>query len=143
MKYKKEVSAGGVVFKKTKKSIRILLICDPKGKWTFPKGLIEYREDPLNTAQREIKEEVGITGIKYKQNLGSVQYMYTFKDTLVYKTVHYYLFELYGIEKLIPQKEEGIQDVKFVLLNQADNIIDYKKTNAPVLKKVKEFFQKN
>ncbi len=142
MKSKKEVSSGGVVYKKSKNSVQILLLKDPKSNWTFPKGLIEKDEDPILTALREIKEEVGVDKINYKGNLGTVHYMFTFRGTLVDKTVHYYLFEIYADDKLVPQKEEGIQEVKFVLLNQADSIIGYKKTNAPVLKKVKEFFQK-
>lgn len=141
MKSRNETSSGGVVFRKTNRGIEILLIKDQKGKWTFPKGLIETNEDPILTAKREIKEEVGVPDVVYKGKLDTVHYVFTFNTELVYKTVHYHLFELTKKTILVPQKEEGITDVKFVLLTEADNIIDYKKTNAPVLKKVKEFFQ--
>lgn len=142
MKSRKDTSSGGVVFRKTVKGIEILLLRDQKSKWTFPKGLIETNEDPVLTAKREIKEEVGVSDIFYKGNLDTVHYIFTFNRELIYKTVHYHLFELIKEVRLVPQKEEGIQEVKFVLLSTADSIIGYKKTNAPILKKVKEFFQK-
>lgn len=143
MKSRSETSAGGAIFRKINGGIEILLLKDRKNKWTFPKGLIETSEDPILTAQREIKEEVGVDKVKYKGSLGTVNYIFTFKKEVIYKTVHYYLFELVGNPNLVPQKEEGIQEVQFVSLDKAESIIGYKKTNAPILKKIKEFFQKN
>lgn len=141
MRLKTEVSSGGVVYRKKGRELQILILKDPKGNWTFPKGLIEKGEDPLVCGQREIKEEVGIEKIKFKDKLGSVKYFYTFKDNLIKKTVHYFLFELIGDEKPKPQKEEGIQDVQFVSLSKANKIIGYKKTNGPILKKIEEYFK--
>lgn len=142
MKFKKEVSSGGVVYQKRGGKTQILVLKDPKNNWTFPKGLIEKDEDKLLTAKREIKEEVGVCEVTYKADLGSVGYLYSFKDTLIDKTVYYFLFEIVGNPLLKAQKEEGIQEAKFIDLDKAFDIIGYKKTNAPILKKIKDFFQK-
>lgn len=140
MKYKNLVSAGGIIYKKTGKLIKILLIKDPKNKWTFPKGIIENNEAIIKTAKREIKEEVNLTKIKFLSNLGTVHYKYSYRDTLINKTVHYLLFELIGKELPKPQKEEGISQTNFFTLKKAFEIIGYRKTNAPILKKTQEFF---
>ncbi len=144
MRTKNETSAGGIVYRKNKGVIEILVLKDHNNNWTFPKGLIEDKEEAILTAKREIAEEVGIDNIKYVASLGKVNYYYTFEDTRVYKTVYYYIFELIGSNFIIkPQKEEGIQEAKFVELSKAQNIIGYKKTNVPILKKAEKYFQEN
>lgn len=143
MKFKKEISAGGIVYKKHAGKIQILVLKDPKNNWTFPKGLIEKNEDKIETAKRETREEVGVDNIEYKADLGSVGYKYSFKNTLIDKTVYYHLFKIVGKPSLKAQKEEGITDAKFIDLYKAFDIIGYAKTNIPVLKKVEEYFKKN
>ena len=53
---KTEVSAGGVIVRKRRDAWEVLLICDPKGKWTFPKGHLEADESYQDAAIREIGE---------------------------------------------------------------------------------------
>lgn len=141
MKSKIEISAGGIVYQTKNNKISILLIKDPKNKWTFPKGLIETGEQPISTAKREIEEEAGITEIHYKNKLGMVNYVYTFKDVFIRKTVYYYLFEAQGVNNPVAQQEEGISEAKFFPLNIISEIIGYQKTNVPVLKKAKEILK--
>ncbi|MBI2028886.1 NUDIX domain-containing protein [Candidatus Gottesmanbacteria bacterium] len=142
MRRKKEISSGGIVYKLVDSSPHILVLKDSKGKWTFPKGLIEENEDPVVCAKREIKEEVGVTEIEFVKELGTVHYKYIFENDLIDKTVFYSLFRLIGSPVLKPQKEEGIQQVMFIDLKGARNIIGYEKTNAPILSKIEDFFQK-
>lgn len=142
MKKKREISSGGIVYKKEKGQIYILIIKDPKNKWTFPKGLIEKQEDAFLTAKREIKEETAVDEIIYRKNLGFVTYRYLYEQTLVYKKVYYFLFELKKKPVLVPQKEEGIKEVKFINLKKAEEIINYQKTNGSILNKVQAFFAK-
>ena len=75
-KWKREISAGGVVFKigdgsaaakaSADRGIFILLIMPmgrnyvpPEGYWTFPKGKIDDGEEKSVAALREVKEETG------------------------------------------------------------------------------------
>lgn len=141
MKSKTEYSCGGIVYYKISNKIQILIIKDPKGNWTFPKGLVEKDEEPLDAAKREIKEETGIDKIIFRSDLGDVKYVYTFKNTFVKKTVHYFLFELIKMIKPKPQKEEGIKAAKFINFDTASQIINYPKTNGPIFIKIQDFFQ--
>lgn len=43
---------------------RVLLIQNRGGSWGFPKGHIEGEETPEQTAQRELREETGITKVQ-------------------------------------------------------------------------------
>jgi len=138
-----KISAGGVVFKKNKNSLKILLICDPNSNWTFPKGIIEKNEDPLQCARREIKEEAGVNNLIFKNKLAEIKYFYKYKNTLIKKTVHYFLFEIKGKNVPVAQKEEGIQAVAFFSLSKAKKIIGYQKTNAPILEKIEKALKIN
>lgn len=130
---KTEVSAGGVIVRKRGDSWEVLLICDPKGKWTFPKGHLEGDESHLETAIREIGEEVGIHDLTYMADLTPVEYLFT-RDGLVKKTVHFFLFECGGDAPLVPQIDEGITDAVWVSIGEAARQIGYPKTNKPILK---------
>jgi len=52
-----EKSCGGVIFNKNN---HILLIKHNQGHWSFPKGHMEKGESDIETALREIKEEVAL-----------------------------------------------------------------------------------
>lgn len=130
-----EHSAGGVVYRRVKKNIKVLLLLDKNKTWTFPKGLIEDNEDPIKTAKREIFEEVGLKELKFIEKIDTVGYFYRFKENLIRKKVDYFLFEYTGSKSPVPQKEEGISDAKWFDLDEALAIIGYPKTNKPVLEK--------
>ncbi|MBI3576621.1 NUDIX domain-containing protein [Candidatus Gottesmanbacteria bacterium] len=129
---KTEISAGGVVVRKKGSVWEVLLLKDMKGNWTFPKGIIEKGENPKSAAQREIGEEVGINQLEYISELSSAEYMY-YREGLIKKTVHYFLYQSKGDEVLNPQKEEGISQAKWFHFPQALKIIGYAKTNKPLL----------
>lgn len=105
---------------------------DMNKSWTFPKGLMEKNEKPKVTAEREISEELGVTGLKLKGKLKDIEYWYK-RNGLIHKTVHYYLFEVKGNPKIKTQKEEGISEAKWFDIGEAKNIIGYPKTNVKLL----------
>ncbi|MEK7379665.1 MAG: NUDIX domain-containing protein [Gemmatimonadota bacterium] len=59
----REVSAGGVVFRRVAEGLRFLIIRDSYAKWGLPKGHLENGETPAAAALRETEEEVGLTGL--------------------------------------------------------------------------------
>lgn len=73
---RKEISAGGVVFRSIGGRLEIQLILDRYGKISMAKGKMEPGETVEQTALREIEEETGIIGsiispvdiIKYTYN---------------------------------------------------------------------------
>lgn len=133
-----EISAGGVVYKIIGKKPMILLLKDKNDNWTFPKGLIEDKEDKIETAKREIGEEVGLKKIKFIRELQAINYWYRWQKDLIKKTVYYFLFRAFGNEELEPQEEEGMKEARWVDLGKAIEVIGYRKTNELVLKEAIE-----
>lgn len=101
----KEISAGGVVFRRLNKTVQIQLIEDRYGRISLPKGKQEPGESVEQTALREIAEETGIIG-ELKDLLETIRYTYTHPEKgEVDKEVYYYLVEAVG-GKLEAQVEE-------------------------------------
>ncbi len=101
----KEISAGGVVFRRQGSGLEIQLIEDRFGKMTLAKGKMEPSETIEQTAIREILEETGIQG-RIVEPLEQVEYRFESPNKgLVNKEVHYFLVEASSGE-LAAQVEE-------------------------------------
>lgn len=94
------VSSGGFIFSinNETKELYVLLIKNNKNEWWIPKGHIEEGESQLETAFREIEEEVGIK-----------------KDQLKY-------IDLSDIYRFSFNDKEGTQNTKEIYMNVFDNI---------------------
>jgi len=115
---RREFSAGGVLFK----GDQVLLVKNPSGVWTFPKGLVEEGERPEETAVREVLEETGVEGEIVKP-LGEITYWYTLKGEKVFKRVRYYLMRYRRGE---PKPSWEVLDAGFFPLEEARELIRYK-----------------
>ena len=60
MVVKKHHSIGIILFFRSPRKIKYLLLKQHQGHWGFPKGHIEKGEKYIETAVRELKEETGI-----------------------------------------------------------------------------------
>jgi len=95
---KREISAGGAVFKKKNKEL-LWLIVQPKRNdlskpinWRLAKGIIEEGESTEATAKREVEEEAGIK-VKVLDKIGKTTYFYTFKGQKIFKIIIFYLMQ--------------------------------------------------
>jgi 8-oxo-dGTP pyrophosphatase MutT (NUDIX family) len=104
-----------------------------KGMLTFPKGFVENKESIIRAARREAKEETGITTLRYCATLPPISYIYTREGKAIHKTVYYALFSYTGRQKLVPQIEEGISEIRWTPLIKARDIIGYPKSNIPII----------
>lgn len=91
----REVSAGGVVYRRAGTGIEVALIkVGPAGRWQLPKGLVEPGEAPEAAALREVREETGIQG-ELIAAIDAIEYWYAAtRDGVrvrVHKTVHFFL----------------------------------------------------
>lgn len=92
----KEISAGGVVYRKVNSGLEIQLIVDRYGKVALPKGKMELGETVEETALREILEETGTIGV-VKAPVDIIKYTYHHPvHGKVDKEVHYFLVEATG-----------------------------------------------
>lgn len=136
------MSAGGVIVRKGQQGWDILLMKDMNDTWTFPKGLIDAGESPVEAAQRECKEEVGISNLTLISPLTPIHYIYK-RGELIEKYVHYFLFSSVGNEELTPQTDEGISDIQWVPIDEGLERIGYEKTNKPLLEEAYSKLFKN
>ncbi|PZE22715.1 NUDIX hydrolase [Paenibacillus xerothermodurans] len=92
----KEISAGGVVFRKHGNALQVQMIQDRYGKITLPKGKMEPGETVEETALREILEETGIVGTIVAP-LKQISYQYALPGVgTIDKEVYYFLVEATG-----------------------------------------------
>ena len=115
---KREFSAGGVLFKNGE----VLLIKNPSGVWSFPKGNIEPGEKPEETAVREVYEETGVKG-EIVDYIGETHYWYTLKGEKIFKTVKYYLMKYKEGE---PKPSWEVKDAKFFPTQEVEKLLRYK-----------------
>lgn len=116
------------VFKTLKNSLRIIeaagglvksnedkyLFIKRNGRWDLPKGKLEEGERKRDAAVREVEEECGIVVKKLGKKLIKTYHVYEIKGKPVLKVSHWYDMSSKSNQKLIPQIEEGITDVKWI-----------------------------
>lgn len=94
-----ERSAGAVIFRKEKGEIFYLLLHYPgashrskKDYWDFPKGHLEKKEIPEETAKREIEEETGLREIEFVEGFKkTIKYFFKWGGKNVLKFVTFFL----------------------------------------------------
>lgn len=139
----REVSSGGVVFRRNKKSgVEILMIKDSKDRWSLPKGQVKGKETLKETAEREIKEETGLTKMEVMNWLGKVQFRYRRKNSLVLKTMHVYLVKAEGdTNKIQTENVDWITNVKWFPTNEALDKVEYDDIGKLILLGMKKIRQ--
>ena len=118
-KPEREVSAGGIVFRRQPdSSARFLLIRDPYEHWGFPKGHLEGEESPAEAAFRETAEETGLTDLVMLGPIRIIDWHFRFRGRYIHKYCHFFLFESAAAD-VVPQQDEGITDFRWLELEAA------------------------
>lgn len=120
-----EIPAAGGLVQKTDRS---LLFIKRLGVWDLPKGKIEKDETPESAAIREVEEECGVSGLKITRQLDSTFHIYRspylqFPDNLVLKETKWFLMSCDDNQKLVPQKEESIEEAKWFAFDEIDKVL--------------------
>ena len=121
----RELTAGGIVFRRNRSGdIEILLIKDPKGRWSIPKGHVEEGETAQETALREIAEEAGLKETEAICWLGKTHFRYRRLTTLVLMTTQIYLVKALNPDERAT-KEEFYDEIKWFAFNDALEAVEY------------------
>ncbi len=141
LKVKLEVSAGGIVFKKSKDNhqklnISWLIVQHSQHKgWVFPKGLVGDKnilESMKEAALREVEEEGGVKAKIINDRPIVTKYQYIWQGFLIKKTVYYFLMEYISGD---PKNHDWeVSQAKFVSEEEVKKTLTYQSD--------KEAFQK-
>lgn len=122
-------AAGGLV--ENEKGEYLLIFRN--GLWDLPKGKQEEGEDISVTALREVEEECGITGLELKDLICITRHTYRMNGEFILKHTYWYKMSHTGDCNLVPQTEEGIDQVKWVA---KENLASYIHNTYPSIKEL-------
>lgn len=137
---KKETACGCVIFDKKTRN-KVLLILQKSGNfWGFPKGHVEDGESEIETALREVKEEIGIT-VKILDEKYRYETNYIIESRQIDKTSIFYLAEPIDDTVELVNQEAEVLDSKWFSVDEAYDMIPFDDTIS-VLKKAYEDIKK-
>ncbi len=91
-----------------------LLLMFRRGKWDLPKGKLDKGETIAECALREVREETGIRQLTLGDLLAETWHLYNEKNKNLVKHTTWYHMTSTDRQKLIPQQEEDIMEVRWV-----------------------------
>jgi 8-oxo-dGTP diphosphatase len=133
---KSQVSAGGVVFRRRGRGIKVVLISvGEKERWQLPKGLVRKNESEENAAQREVREETGCETELIKL-IDPVEYWYvgSTKQGRVrfHKIVHFYLLKYKAGDT--NDHDDEVNEARWVSIGEAQTMLAFKSEKEVVAK---------
>jgi len=132
-----EKSCGSVLYR-NQEELRILVIKQARnGNWSFPKGHVENNETEIETATREVLEEVGI----------DIQPIDGFREVIKYnpkaniqKEVVYFVSE--PASPSVRLQKEEVSDYKWIRPKEALKTLTFR-NDKEVLRKALDFLKQN
>ncbi|MDP9185400.1 MAG: NUDIX hydrolase [Actinomycetota bacterium] len=116
----REVSSGGVVYRRTDDGIEVVLASrrTRRGQlaWGLAKGGIETGESREVAAIREVREETGLTA-EIEADLGDTKYMYVWDDIRIRKTVHFFLMRYTGGD--VEDRDDEMEEIRWFPMERA------------------------
>jgi len=103
-------AAGGLVINEKKE----ILLIFRRGKWDLPKGKLDKGEKLEDCAIREVEEETGLENVKLIGPLSITYHTYHEGARHILKESNWFTMKVGGEQKLVPQTEEDIFEIKWV-----------------------------
>lgn len=116
------VSAGGVVWRRDKGLLEVVLCGRLDGLRVLPKGTPDPGESMEETALREVREETGLE-VALGESLGAIEYWFTSGGVRFHKQVHHWLMEPTGGS--VEAHDHEFDVVEWVEVNEAYRLLSY------------------
>jgi len=136
MKTVRQLSSGGVIFRRGRKEIEVALIAVKGGTvWELPKGLVEEGENIARTAHREVREETGLDG-RIIRKIENIHYFYCHKEreetTRFLKVVCFFLMEYRDGD--VTDHDDEVDECRWFPLDEAIERVQYDNEKNILLK---------
>lgn len=107
---KKIIAGGGIVENDEEK----ILFQFRRGFWDLPKGKLDEGETIEECAVREVEEETGLQNVQLGELVGITCHSYKENGEDIEKETHWFAMKVSGEQKLVPQIEEDIMELRWV-----------------------------
>lgn len=132
-----EKSCGVVIYRKNEKALEYLIVKSlVNGHWVFTKGHQEVHETDIETAQREVKEEVNLDVCLIDDFKEAIEYQV---GTSTSKQVVYFLGESFN--QHVKVQAEEIKSIKWGTYDEIHDLLTHT-SNKQVLKKANDYLQR-
>jgi ADP-ribose pyrophosphatase YjhB (NUDIX family) len=126
-------SAGGIVLNPLNE---VAVVSQRGDSWSLPKGHLDPGEDARQAAEREIREETGITQLAFIRELGSYERYKIGKggegeDTNELKRIHMFLYKT--LQQALQPTDADNPEAKWVPIEEVSKLLTHPKD--------KEFFE--
>ncbi len=136
----REKSCGAVVFRRSKESIKYLILHYEAKHWDFPKGKLELNETEEEAAKRELKEETGIDDVQFAEGFKhTISYFYRKNEEVIHKEVVVFLAETKTEDVKLSFEHIGYVWMGY---ENAEKKLTFNNSKE-ILKKADEFLSKN
>lgn len=131
------IAAGGIVENEQGK----ILFQFRRGKWDLPKGKLDEGETIEECAVREVEEETGLINIQLGELIGITKHLYTEHEVEIEKETYWFAMKVSGEQKLVPQAEEDITELKWVSEHELQPYLS--DTFANIIEIVEKYYDKH
>lgn len=137
----KIISAGIIVFRRTREGIKFLILYHGRNYWNFPKGKVESEERSWQAALREVREETGLKSTELRFMGGFKTYerfMYSRGKDKIFKIVILYLAETRQPKITVSDEHEGYGWFTF---SEARRILSKYRDSVNILQRAYDFLR--
>jgi 8-oxo-dGTP pyrophosphatase MutT (NUDIX family) len=139
---RKIISAGIIIFRRTREGLKFLLLYHGRHYWNFPKGKIEAGERSWQSALREVKEETGLKSSELrlvKDFKTYERFMFRRGKEKIFKIVILYLAETKQPRITVSWEHEGYGWFSF---SEAKRALSKYPENLKILNTAYDFLRK-
>lgn len=142
MRTVREISSGGIVYRRTKGATEVALI-QVRDRWCLPKGQVEEGEGLKETALREVREETGLEG-RVVDKLGDITYWFSNKtkegeSVKIFKRVYFYLIRY--LKGDVREHDREVEEACWVPIYEAVKRLTYA-SERQMMRKALAFLEK-